>query len=302
MGQKRMKELYDNSERINIDDNSKIVILSDVHRGDGGYADSLIGNRNIYFAALYYYYDNGYTLIEAGDGDELWKNKGFMDIAYNYKGIFKMLCKFNKENRLHMIYGNHDERKSNKVFMEKEINKLKSIDDSFGKDFINIFGDIIFKEGVVLNYTPLEKEIFILHGHQVDTMNYDFCILSRFLVRYVWRFLEGVAGFKAPTSPANNYKKGGKIDKKLEKWAEENEKFIICGHTHNSRFPKVGKTPYFNDGCCVLPYSISTLEICDGKIKLVKWSTYVRKDTTLYIDRSIIAGPEKLESYLKYTN
>ena len=297
MGKKHLLRIFKFSETIDINEESKIIILSDVHRGDGGYADSLIGNRNIYFAALSYYFDNGYTLIETGDGDELWKNKGFMDIAYNYKGIFKMLNKFKSENRLHIIYGNHDEKKSDRIFIEKEIKKLKAIESNFGYDFINLVKDLKFKEGLVLNYKDQNNKIFITHGHQLDIMNYELCIISRFLVRYFWRFLEGVAGFKAPTSPANNYKKGGKIDEKLEKWAKENDIFLVCGHTHKSRFPKPGETPYFNDGCCVLPYSISALEICNGRIRLVKWATYVREDTTLYINRSIIAGPEKLDDY-----
>ena len=297
MGKKHLNMLFKFSETIDINEKSKIIILSDVHRGDGGYADSLIGNRNIYFAALSYYYDEGYTLIEAGDGDELWKNKSFIDIAYNYKGIFKMLNKFNSENRLHIIYGNHDEKKSDIFFMEKEVKKLVGINGKFGNDFIDIVNKIKFKEGLILNYKNQSNKIFITHGHQLDRMNYEFCIISRFLVRYFWRFLEGVAGFKEPISPANNYKKGGIIDEKLEKWAKENDAFLICGHTHKSRFPRPGEVPYFNDGCCVLPYSISALEICSGKIKLVKWAIYVREDTTLYINRSIIAGPEKLEDY-----
>ena len=41
------------------------------------------------------YYDEGYTLIEVGDGDELWKNKSIWSIAQNYDDVFKILNKFN---------------------------------------------------------------------------------------------------------------------------------------------------------------------------------------------------------------
>lgn len=57
---------------------------------------------------------------------------------------------------------------------------------------------------------------------------------------------------------------------------------------------------YFNDGCCVLPYSISTIEINSGLIALVKWIIDVRDDNTLYIRRNILGGPERVEEYLKY--
>lgn len=122
MGKKALNKLLKICERVEIDSNSKLIIISDVHRGDGTYSDSLISNRNIYFAALRHYYNEGYTLIEAGDGDELWKNKNFIDIAYNYKGVFRMLNRFNKAKRLYMLYGNHDKAKKSRKFIDKQVN------------------------------------------------------------------------------------------------------------------------------------------------------------------------------------
>lgn len=302
MGQKELTDLYNRCERVDIDNTSKVIFISDVHRGDGTYSDSLIANRNIYFAALRHYYYEGFTLVEVGDGDELWKNRNVVDIAYNYKGVFKMLNKFNNSKRLYMLYGNHDRAKSSKEFINKQIKKLNMVGCNFGLDFINLATNIEYKEGIVLRYKPLDKEIFITHGHQVDLMNYEFAFISKFLVRYVWRFMEGIGGFKAPTSPANSYKKGDKIDDKLEKWSKINKKLLICGHTHKSRFPKKGEGTYFNDGCCIMPYEMSGIEINNGSILLVKWSTYVKKDNSLYIIRNLVSRPEKLEDYLMQTN
>ena len=42
MGQNSMKKIYKQSRRVNIDDKSKIIILSDVHRGDGSFSDANI--------------------------------------------------------------------------------------------------------------------------------------------------------------------------------------------------------------------------------------------------------------------
>ncbi len=296
----KLLKLYNISGRIPFDRESKIVVISDVHRGDGSYADSLMNNKNIYVAALNYYYKEGYTLIEAGDGDELWKNKWYRDISYNYRDVFQILNKFNKLGRLHMLYGNHDSKKASKEYLEKQKRNLHKIDRAFGEDLIYLLDNIKFKESIVLRHEPSKKEIFITHGHQLDFMNYEFAPVSKFLVRHLWRYMEGIAGFKAPTSPANNYKKGGKVDKKLAEWSKEYNKFIICGHTHESRFPKLGKGLYFNDGCCVLPYSISTIEINSGLIALVKWIIDVRDDNTLYIRRNILGGPERVDEYLKY--
>lgn len=299
---KDLMKVFNDSERIPINSRSKIVIISDVHRGDGSYSDSLISNKNIYKAALNYYYKEGYILIEAGDGDELWKNKNCMDIAYNYKDVFRILNKFNKAKRLYLLYGNHDNSKRKPEYLKKQSKKFKKIYKRFGTDFLYLIENITFREGIVLNYEELNKEIFITHGHQVDFLNYELKALSEFLVRHIWKNLEGIAGFKEPTSPANNYKRGGVIDEKLEQWAKENKKMIICGHTHSSRFPEVSKGTYFNDGCCVLPYSISSIEISSGLIALAKWTIEVREDRSLYIMKQIIGGPEKIEKYLEYVD
>ena len=300
MGKKNLLNILKDTETLEVDIDSKIVFISDVHRGDGGFGDSLIGNKNIYLAALNYYYKEEYTLIEVGDGDELWKNKDCLDISYNYKDVFSIFNRFNNDNRLYMIYGNHDKVKKKKDFNLKQCKKFKKIGNGFGESFLTLINNLKFKEGILINFNPSQKKCIVAHGHQLDVMNDELSCISKFLVRYVWRFLAGVAGFKEPTSPANSYKKGGKIDQKLNKWASENSILLICGHTHRARFPKVGEGLYFNDGSCVFPNSITTLEINKGLIALVKWSVEVSTENNLYIKRTFIDGPEKIEAYLKF--
>jgi len=295
-----IKRILKTGKLIEFDETSRIVLISDAHRGDGGYADSLRQNRNIYKAALGFYYENGYTLIELGDGDELWKNKDCLDIAYNYKDIFAILNKFYENDRLCLVFGNHDIEKSNPEFIKNQEKLFEAAGNGFGREMISLYSKTKFYEGVVLKFTPLNKDIIAFHGHQVDLLNCELWRSSRFLVRYVWRFLEGIAGFKAPTSPANNYKKGDKIDNILEKLARKERKMIICGHTHNDIFPEPEEGLYFNDGCCVFPSSVTCIEITNGEISLVKWEIEVGKKETLYISKSITGGPEKIRKYLDF--
>ena len=284
---------------INFNDDSKIVFISDVHRGNGGYEDSLRMNKNIYKAALNYYYNNNYTLIELGDGDELWKNSNILDIAYNYNDIFKILGKFYNEKRLYLLYGNHDMVKSKSDFILKQKKIYNNIGKNFPSEMINLYSKVKFYECAVLNYEPLNKNILAFHGHQVDTMNCQLWRISRFLVRYLWSFLEGVGGMKAPTSPASNYDKGDTIDRILNKLSQKEKTMIICGHTHNDRFPRPGEGLYFNDGCCVFPSSITTIEITGGEISLVIWRIEVNNEYSLYIRKFITEGPEKICDYWK---
>ena len=250
---KQLNYLYENSKEVKFDNGDNIVFMSDIHRGDGTFYDSFLPNKNIYKAALSYYYKKGFTYVEVGDGDELWKNINCTDIAYVYNDVFKVLNKYKEENRLYIIN---------------------------------------FK------YTPINEKFLVTHGHQADEFNYRYWMISRFLVRYPWKFLNGIAGFRDPSSPAKNNKKGNKVDKRLEKWAKDNGKMVLCGHTHNSRMPECKEPPYFNDGCAVLPYAITAIEVESGRISLVKWNIEAQESGVLWVRRKIITGPRNIEEYL----
>ena len=106
--QDSLTKAYKEAKRISFNDQSKFIFFSDCHRGDGSFADDFANNRNVYQHALRYYYDNDFTYIELGDGDELWENLFFKDVLEANKSVYLQLQKFYLENRLEMIYGNHD--------------------------------------------------------------------------------------------------------------------------------------------------------------------------------------------------
>lgn len=292
---KRLSQVFHSAEQISFDDFSRIVLMSDCHRGDGSWADNFSKNQNPYFAALNHYYNKNYTYIEIGDGDELWENNKFSNIIQTYKDLFKLLRKFFKENRLYMIFGNHDMVKKNDKFVK---NYLYQYFDEREKKYVSLFENIKIHEGLVLKYKATNDKIFILHGHQVDCSNDQMWILSRFLVRYLWRPLE-LFGVNDPTSTAKNYKKKDLVEKSLTQWVRKEKHMLIAGHTHRPMFPEDGKPPYFNSGSCVHPRCITAIEITDGNIVLVEWNTKTKADGTLFIGRDIIAGPRPLKNYFK---
>ena len=69
------------------------------------------------------------------------------------------------------------------------------------------------------------------------------------------------------------------------------------GHTHRPRFPEPGDIPFFNDGSCVHPRSITGLEIENGEISLIKWHIATTKDGILKITRKLLEGPQNLIEY-----
>lgn len=292
---KSLTKIFQSAEEIAINDSSKIIIMSDCHRGDGSWADNFSKNQNIYFVALSHYYDNGYTYIELGDGDELWENRDYTEIMREHDNVFWLLVKFINADRFYSLYGNHDMAKKKNLF--KVSRDYKNYDER-DRVYLPLFERIKFHNGLILRNNENGQKIFLVHGHQVDYLNDNLWKLSRFLVRYLWRTLE-VWGVNDPTSAAKNYDKKAGVEKKLVEWVEREKQMLIAGHTHRPVFPTIEATPYFNDGSCVHPRCITGIEIVNGTITLIKWSIVARKDGTLAIDRDILAGPEKLTNYMQ---
>lgn len=288
---KKLDKLFNRSKRIKIDDNSKLVIMSDCHRGSGDNYDNFIKNQNIFNSALRYYYNNDFIYIELGDGDDMWEVSDYKEIVDEHLESFLEMKKFNDTNRLIMLYGNHDitKRRSkiiNKIFM--------TYYDKSAKEEKELLKDLKIYESVVANYK--DREIFMLHGHQVDFLNSTLWRISRFLVRHIWRKLEFI-GIKDPTSAAKNYSITKTVEKKLQRWSIKNEKIIIAGHTHRPIFPHNGESLYFNDGSCVHPNGITCLEIENGNITLVRWFFSIDENNVLSTERIILAGSEPIESF-----
>lgn len=290
---KKIDEIFENSKRLPIDDSSKLVIMSDCHRGIGDHYDNFIKNKNIYEIALLYYYNSGFTYVELGDGDEMWEVKNYKDIVEENLDIFKQLKKFHDSERLIMIYGNHDiTKKFNHVlekYFYKYYNKITEQEES-------LLDGLEVDEALVLNYN--DYDIFLIHGHQVDFLNSTLWRFSRFLVRYFWRILEHI-GIKDFTSAAKNHQVAKKTEKKLKKWSIKRNKIIVAGHTHRPIFPKKGQSLYFNDGSCIHPNGITCIEIEKGNITLVKWEFKINKDKLISVERKVLDGNEPIINFFK---
>lgn len=288
---KKLNKLFNDSKKLSIDEHTKLVIMSDCHRGAGNNDDNFIKNQNIYEAALRYYYNHGFTYIELGDGDEMWEVENYKDIIEEHIDTFQLLKKFNHSNRLIMIYGNHDKCKKSQQILEKYFYKYYN---KVTKQEEKLLENLVVYESLVLNYK--NYDIFMIHGHQVDFLNSTLWRVSRFLVRHVWRNLE-YAGIKDPTSAAKNYRVTKKTEKRLKKWSDENNKILIAGHTHRPIYPKIGQSLYFNDGSCIHPNGITCLEIENGKITLVKWLFKLKQEKYITVGREVLEGNEPILNF-----
>lgn len=269
--------------------------MSDCHRGVGNHGDNFLQNQNLFFAALKYYYERGFTYIELGDGDELWENRSLKRIIEIHSDAFWLISQFYQRGRFFMLYGNHDYKKKNNNYLKQhcELYYCDSCDQ-----YCELLKGMEAKEGIVLEDCCSGHEIFLVHGHQGDLMNDKLWHITKFLVRYIWRPLE-LLGAADPTSAARNYHKRKKTEFRLSNWAKKEQVMLIAGHTHRSVLPRPGEGLYLNDGSCVHPRCITAMEIENGRITLVKWSIMVCHGRQLSVEREVLEGPHWIKEYWK---
>ncbi len=290
---RRLQKVYDRSKIIRFDQNSKFVIMSDCHRGQGNNSDNFLQNQHLFFGALEHYYNGGFTYIELGDGDELWENRDMAQIIDAHSDAFWLMSRFYGDKRFYMIYGNHDVVKNRRSFAKKYCYKYYCEAENC---CMPLFPGMQIYEGLILE-NPDGKRIFLTHGHQASFLNDTLWPLARFLVRYLWRPLE-LVGFLAPTGSGRPSAKKEKIEQKLAGFANDNREIMIAGHTHRPVFPMPKEGFYFNDGSCVHPRCITALEIENGAITLVKWCVATKEDRTLFVDRQVLEGPVPIAQYV----
>lgn len=300
----RLSEVFAEARQrpISFDDNSRIIFFSDCHRGDNGWGDNFAPNQNLFFHALKYYFQQEYTYIEVGDGDELWHHPDFGNIRRAHDHVYWLMREFHKLGRLHMIWGNHDIERSDPSVVEKDL--YTYYDDRAGLEKPLLDG-IKVHEGLILKHALTGHEVFVVHGHQGSKVNDQKWRLGRFAVRYGWSRLQAF-GIKDPTRVSQDPNKQHQVESLIKQWiTANNNQVTICGHTHRTEYPVVGSPPYFNTGCCVHPRFITGIELNEGKITLVKWwlapDDVARERGPLYVTRDVIRGPEELQQFFGTT-
>lgn len=249
---RRLSEALEGAYVVPFDDSSRIVFLSDCHRGDNSRADAFRVNEALYLHALDYYHREGYIYIEVGDGDDLWKNRRFADVQQAHAHVFDRLRSFEERGRLHLLFGNHD-------ILDRRVRRLEK-------------GGLVAHESLLLRHVRCGQQLLVLHGHQADFVSDRLIRGSRFLVRNFARRAQllGLSPNRLLVSgppPDENTR----VEQRLTDWSQRNGQILICGHTHRPRYPADSAPPYFNTGSCIRPGLITGIEIKNGTISLVRW-------------------------------
>lgn len=282
----------------------KFIIFSDHHRGKGDAADDFRNAKENYSKALEYYFENGYTLINLGDSEELWECSPSEAIEHN-KNTLSLEAEFLKHNRYFKIYGNHDLEWK---FLVPQNLYLKPI---FGNN-------LKVTEGLLLRTTwrDTSYEIMFSHGHQGDSKS-DGNAFSMWFVAAIWTPIQRYLEISIDVI-SDSFDLVDKHNILMYEWsATQKNLLFISGHTHKPVFASLdhidrlekemeyfikndfvekaaeikeellrrkkeyaGKNfiktmaipSYFNTGCCSFnDGDITGIEISEGYIKLVKW-------------------------------
>lgn len=251
----RLNNALQQAPTFPFDDASRLVFFSDLHRGDGRRGDRFMRNKSLFVAALDHYIAQGFTYVEVGDGDELWRHRSLTPVVEAHADVFARLHHLHREQRLHLIVGNHDVGDSKLGCPSK--------------------GEIPVAPAVIFQHRHTGQRLHVLHGHQADIRCDDLAPLSRFCVRWFWQpMVHLLEKSGRPSSPVGN--SSGLftlwVAAMLRQWAARLGALLICGHTHQEAFPQVRGSFYCNTGSGLRQGQLTGIEITAGRITPILWS------------------------------
>lgn len=196
---------------IALDAAARIVILSDLHMGDGGKNDDLRRNGDLVATVLeHHYLERGSTLILNGDIEDLHKFR-LPRIRAAWRRLFVLFDRFSREGRLYKICGNHDD------------------------DLIEASRyPYPLYQGVRLGWG--ERTLYAFHGHQASGFLTKHNDLSGAFVHY---FVHGL-GIRN-VSPSKDSGRRYRIERRIYDFSRNAGIVSVIGHTHRPLFESLSK-------------------------------------------------------------
>src|SRR3954469_22903128 len=208
--------------RIDFLPTSKIVILSDQHKGARNHRDDFAFSEKNYLAALDYYNREEFLYWNLGESEELWKNQLETVIKHN-TATFEAEKLFLQRNAFIKVFGNHDLYWANSPLAGLTLEKV------YGQK-MKVYEGIIFQ--MKLHNTPFS--VFLTHGHQGDLQS-DGNWFSKWFVSNVWAKLQAYLCIH-PDTPAYDTQLKTVHNTMMYEWSSNNDVALITGHTHQPVF------------------------------------------------------------------
>lgn len=300
----RLESVYERAPALDLAPGERVVVLSDLHLGDGGRRDDFGANAPLLAGALGdCYLPEGWRLVLNGDVEEL-VNFPLPSVVGAWGGLIDLFRQFHDGGRLHKILGNHDE------------------------DLPKAIGAYPFRPELLeaLRLRVEGCEVFLLHGHQGSNFYQSMHRAAGWFMRAVASPL----GFKNIIL-SDKQRKRIRIEHVIYEFSRRAGLLSIIGHTHRPLFESLSKADslkfqierlcrehahappraqraaaeriralkremeecqrggrsegalasvydpdlvvpcLFNSGCCIGKRGFTAIELEDGRISLVHW-------------------------------
>jgi len=217
-----LDRLLTKASSVTLDQSSKVLVLSDLHMGNGGRQDEFRENSELVKTMLErYYLPEQYSLVLNGDIEELFKFS-LESIALQWSDIYDLFLKFRENGFFWKTLGNHDAALLDSREYRLASSLVESVKFQYGDDTLLLF-----------------------HGHQAALILWQTCsILSRaviFFLRYLAKPL-GIRNF----SVAYNSRQRFAIEQSIYEFSNQAKIVSIIGHTHRPLFESLSKADFLN--------------------------------------------------------
>jgi UDP-2,3-diacylglucosamine pyrophosphatase LpxH len=207
-----LQRLLDEAPTVPLEPEDRIVILSDLHLGDGGPRDDFRQNSALVQEVLRgHYLQQGFSLVLNGDIEELQRFR-YESIVAHWQELFALFEDFRGRTALFRIIGNHDET-------------LPAVADGRAGPLL---------EAVRLTFQG--DSILLFHGHQATIFFERFNAVAGFFLRHVANRL------RIPNAPVMyESRKKYLTEHRVYAFSSSRKVVSIIGHTHRPLFESLSK-------------------------------------------------------------
>lgn len=249
----KLDRMFNRSPVTEITDRDRVVVVSDLHMGDGSFNDDFKRTSNLFTNVFSkYYLDRGFQLVLNGDVEEL--HKFIMKrIIARWNDVYDLFLRFQEELSLYKLVGNHDL-------------------------MFNRAHDLIQEQYRSIRMKFKGAELFFLHGHQAS----NYLERLHYMNRMLGKTLMNPLRLKNFTLDLGN-KRLTRKEHRLSSYSLGKGILTFVGHTHRPLFGVDSGSPLlYNSGAAIGKNGITTLEIDRGRLNLVHW--WDRRVVKRYLD------------------
>jgi len=304
-------------------DRDKFIVFSDQHKGAKDGADDFMFCEPNYLAALDYYYKNNFFFISLGDNDELWENR-WPAVKKNNTASFEKEKKFIERNTFIKIFGNHDLAWSTDIITGLEMEKIYDQKISVYEGLIlhskindhplSIFlthghqgdaqsdGNWFSKFFVAHIWAPLQAFLKVnpntpaynttkktLHNrlmYEWSAKQKNILLITGHTHQPVFESLTHLERLYRSLLQAEKEKDAAKIEEIKKEIGLREPQFTAVSPDYLKMKPT-----YFNSGCCCFSDGdITGIEIENGAIRLIKWTSTDHQPQRFVLEEKSLKG------------